>query len=120
MTGIEVPGFISDSELVHRVANCTALVFPSLQEGFGLPIVEAAFVGTPVITSDRPPMNELAPECSLLVDPESSDEITAAMNELCGDAKLRERLSQATAQVRERFGRRRLADSLRRIYQDAA
>jgi glycosyltransferase involved in cell wall biosynthesis len=67
-------------------------VFPSLWEGFGLPIIEAMRCGAPVITSNISCMPEVAGEAALLVDPYSVDEIAAAMVRLHNEPDLRQRL----------------------------
>jgi glycosyltransferase involved in cell wall biosynthesis len=61
---------IDDAELRMEYAACTAVVFASLEEGFGLPILEAQASGRPVITSDRSPMRDVAGDGALFVDPE--------------------------------------------------
>lgn len=85
-------GPASDDQLVYLYKNALALVYPSLYEGFGLPILEAMSVGTPVITSNRSAMSEVAGKAALLVDPSSPGEISEAMNRLKEDSFLRKRL----------------------------
>lgn len=113
---IVIPGFVTPDELVSIVKGAAVSVFPSIEEGFGLPIVESAFLGVPVITSDRAPMNELAPECSVTVDPESVSEIQLAIDRLSRDQVLRGELSAHTKVVRVRFGRDCLAQALAKVY----
>lgn len=72
-------GFVSDEELMGLYCGATALVFPSLYEGFGLPVIEAMACGTPVITSNTSSLKEIAEGYGLLVDPESTSELTDAM-----------------------------------------
>ncbi|WP_100227134.1 glycosyltransferase family 4 protein [Spirulina subsalsa] len=71
-----------------------ALIFPSLCEGFGLPILEAMACGTPVITSNLSALPEVAGEAALLVDPYNTQEIAGAMNAVLQDPNLRETLHQ--------------------------
>ena len=66
---------LSNDEIVNEYKNCDALNFPSLYEGFGQPIIEAQSVGRPVLTSRISPMNEVAGEGAVLVDPYSPESI---------------------------------------------
>jgi glycosyltransferase involved in cell wall biosynthesis len=70
---------VSHDELRAIYASATALVFPSLQEGFGWPIIEAQACGCPVFTSDLPPMNEIGGEGAQYVDPNDGAAIAAAI-----------------------------------------
>ncbi|WP_442511233.1 glycosyltransferase family 4 protein [Novipirellula sp. SH528] len=117
---IVVPGVVSEEQLVAVIKSSRALIFPSLEEGFGLPIVEAAFLGIPVITSNRPPMNQLAPECSLLIDPESTTELAEAMDTLSYDDACHRLLTNATADASKRFDRIHLGQALKHVYTQAA
>lgn len=85
---------VSHDNLVMLYAHAIALVFPSLYEGFGIPIIEAMECGTPVITSDRGAMKEVAGAGAILVDPLSSEEIKEAMRSILADHSLRSRLQQ--------------------------
>ncbi|MFM7180238.1 MAG: glycosyltransferase family 4 protein [Verrucomicrobiales bacterium] len=87
-----VLGRVSDEELVEAYRRCDLVVFTSIYEGFGLPILEAQATGRPVITSNRSSMPEAAGEGALLVNPDSIDEIRAAVVCLCSDNVLRESL----------------------------
>ena len=75
LTGLRFLGPVSDAQLNILYAEAEAFVFPSLDEGFGLPILEAFYHGTPVIAADRPAMVEVAGNAAELVDPESVEEI---------------------------------------------
>ncbi len=72
-------GYVSDEELLALYCGAKALVFPSLYEGFGLPVIEAMACGTPVITSDCSSLKEIAEGHALLVDPKSREQICKAM-----------------------------------------
>jgi glycosyltransferase involved in cell wall biosynthesis len=87
-------GFVSDEELVSLYSACEAFVFPSLYEGFGLPIIEAMACGAPVACSNSSAMPEVADSCGLLFDPRSEEEIYRAMRDLVLDAELRSRMSR--------------------------
>lgn len=70
---IELVDEVSDKELYYLYENMDALFYPSLYEGFGLPIVEAAACKKKIITSNRSSMKEISPSWSLLIDPEEND-----------------------------------------------
>jgi len=72
-------GSVEDEDVVALYRSATALIFPSLFEGFGLPIVEAMACGCPVITSTRGSLAEISGNASVIVDPENVDEISDAM-----------------------------------------
>jgi glycosyltransferase involved in cell wall biosynthesis len=87
-------GYVPRSDLPGLFSGATALVYPSLLEGFGLPIVEAMACGAPVITSNNSSMKEVAGEAALLVDPHSVKEMTDAMSSIAEDQNLRAQLSE--------------------------
>jgi glycosyltransferase involved in cell wall biosynthesis len=70
------------------------LAFPSLDEGFGIPILEAMAAGMPVLTSNRSALEEVAGGAALLVNPESEVELAEALNRMAIDEQLREELKQ--------------------------
>jgi glycosyltransferase involved in cell wall biosynthesis len=82
-------GKISEEALASYYRGATCLVFPSLYEGFGLPVIEAFACGTPVITSNVAALPEISGGASLLVDPNSTHEITVAINRMTADHTLR-------------------------------
>jgi glycosyltransferase involved in cell wall biosynthesis len=103
-------------ELVRLYSSSTALVFPSLGEGFGLPLLEAMQSGCPVITSDRSCLPEVAGGAAMLVDPASPDSIREAMERLANDQGVRERLASAGLERARCFSWRRTADSTVSVY----
>jgi glycosyltransferase involved in cell wall biosynthesis len=66
--GVVLPGFVPEEELAHLYAGATALVQPSLYEGFGLPVAEAMRCGTAVVVSSIPPLLEVAGEAAIPID----------------------------------------------------
>ncbi|MBD3645981.1 MAG: glycosyltransferase, partial [Pseudomonadales bacterium] len=72
----------------------TALVMPSLYEGFGLPALEAMQHGVPVVGANRSSIPEVVGEAGLLVDPESVDDLASAMQRLIDDEPLRQEMAR--------------------------
>ena len=91
---IELPGYVTPAELAGWYARATVFAFPSLDEGFGMPLLEAMAAGTPILTSNRSALPEVAGDAALLVDPEDTDALAAALRQLTIDAELREDLAR--------------------------
>ena len=89
---IHVHGYVDDLLLARLYRSAAALVFPSLEEGFGFPVVEAMSAGLPVVTSNRSSLPEVAGGAARLVDPESTDEIEAGIEDVIVNQDLRQRL----------------------------
>lgn len=87
-----VTGRISEEEKPALYSAARAFVFPSLYEGFGMPVLEAMACGTPVITSDTSSLPEVAGDAALLIDPTSVEAIAEAMVRVVNDAGLRDEL----------------------------
>ncbi|WP_170952571.1 glycosyltransferase family 1 protein [Rhodobacter sp. JA431] len=111
---------LTDAELAAAYAEADILVFPSLSEGFGLPILEAQAVGRPVITSNRSPMSDVAGDAALTVNPEDRAAIRAAVEQLITDAPLRARLVEAGFENVTRFTPQRAAEAYAAIYRRVA
>jgi glycosyltransferase involved in cell wall biosynthesis len=105
-------GHVSDDVLAALYRRANAFIFPSLAEGFGLPVAEAMACGAPVVTSSASSMPEVAGNAALLVDPEDPDEIAAAIERLLGDAGLRRRLRDRGFERARSFSRDALVRSL--------
>jgi glycosyltransferase involved in cell wall biosynthesis len=96
------PGYVADEDKAALISGATALVYPSLYEGFGLPVLEAMACGTPVLTSNVSSLPEVAGDAALLIDPLEVDAIAAGMAHLTADADLRRSLvAKGYAQVRK-------------------
>ena len=88
-------GYLREAELPGLTAGATAFVYPSLYEGFGIPVAQAMAAGVPVITSNASCLPEVAGDGALLVDPHSPEEICAALEKLLSSAELRRTLGAA-------------------------
>lgn len=87
-------GFVPDEKLRHLLSGAIALVFPSRLEGFGLPAVEAAACGTPVVATRASPLPELLEDGGIFVEPGCEREVTAAMRLLLADEQGRVDMGQ--------------------------
>ena len=105
--------------LAGLVQGAKAVLFPSLYEGFGLPVLEAMQLGVPVLTSTQSSLPEVAGEAALLVNPYRTTELAEAIRWLEHDKTLRERMSAAGVEQAGRFSRTvyqaRLAGLYRRV-----
>ncbi len=88
-------GYVDDADLAALYQAADLFVFPSLYEGFGLPVLEAMASGTPVITSNVSSLPEVAGDAALFVDPYNTDAIVAAMRQVLSDADLQQKLRKA-------------------------
>lgn len=92
---IHFPGFVAEADLPVLYSAAAIFIYPSLYEGFGLPILEAMACGIPVIASNRSSLPEVTGDAGLLVDPYDVAAMAAAMNRLLEDHHLRQQLSAA-------------------------
>lgn len=112
-------GFVADADLPALYSAAEAFAFPSVYEGFGLPVVEAMGCGTPVLTSSVSSLPEIAGDAALLVDPFSVDDIATALRRLCLDADLRAHLRAAGLARARSFSWERTAEQTIAVYEDA-
>jgi glycosyltransferase involved in cell wall biosynthesis len=106
---VDFPGWIPRADLLDLFARAWALVYPSLFEGFGLPIVEAMAAGVPVACSGIEPMRSISGDAALHFDPSRPASITAAILRLLDDDRLRARLAAAGPRRAAEFSWRRTA-----------
>lgn len=106
-------GFRTPLEIAALYRTAEALVFPSLFEGFGMPLVEAMMAGCPIACANNSSLPEIAGDAALLFDARSEGAISEAITRITTDAALRERLRQAGA--RQSAGLDRKATALRTI-----
>jgi len=92
---VRVLGFVSDEDLVALYAMCSAFCYPSLYEGFGMPVLEAMQAGAPTITSSVSSLPEVGGDAVRYVDPRRVESIEDGLREVLGSEELRERLRRA-------------------------
>ena len=97
------PGYVADADLPTLLSGALAFVFPSLYEGFGIPVLEAGACEVPVITSNTSSLPEVAGDAALLVDPHDVDAIAEAMYRLVTDPALRAELIRRGRENVKRF-----------------
>jgi glycosyltransferase involved in cell wall biosynthesis len=90
--GIRFTGYVEDEHLPGLYSLARLLAFPSLHEGFGLPILEGMACGTPVVTSNTSALPEVAGDAAVLVDPRDVGSIAAGLDRVLNDSGLREEL----------------------------
>ncbi|MHB8648375.1 MAG: glycosyltransferase family 4 protein [Thermomicrobiales bacterium] len=116
---IESPGRVSEAEKTRLLRSSWVLTLPARYEGFGIPLVEAMMVGTPVVTTDVPACNEIVRdgETGLVVKPDDPAALAAALVRLLGDATLRLRLARAAERdVAKRYEARVVARQFETLY----
>jgi glycosyltransferase involved in cell wall biosynthesis len=109
-------GFITDRELDSLMRRAVFLAYPSLYEGFGIPVLEAMRLGIPVITSSTTALPEVAGDAALLVNPESVDEIWRAMARLLQDGSLRQVLVEKGRQRADPYTWERTSEQYLDLY----
>ena len=110
------PGFVGDDELIALYQMATALVFPSLYEGFGLPILEAMMAGCPVIAAHTSSLPEVAGDAALFVDPLQADEMSETMQRVLHDDTVRSKLIAAGYERAKKFSWEETARMTRNVY----
>ncbi|MGA2881055.1 MAG: glycosyltransferase family 1 protein [Bryobacteraceae bacterium] len=99
---IQVLGYVADSQLEELYQRASILAFPSLDEGFGMPVIDAMARGLPVLTSNVSAMPEIAGDAALLVDPSDVQSIADGLHRLATNSALRDTLVRAgVARARE-------------------
>lgn len=113
-------GHVPNDVLAALYRRANGFVFPSLAEGFGLPVAEAMACGAPVVASRVSSLPEVCGEAGLLVDPENADEIASAIARLLGDQGLRRRLRDRGLERVRAFSREAVVPRLFEVYRRAA
>ena len=109
-------GFVPDQDLPALYRGSLGFLFPSLFEGFGLPILEAMASGCPVLTSNTSSLPEVAGKAALLVDPESETEIAQGILKLFLDEKLRNKLKKMGIAQSQKFSWKKAAEETLNLF----
>lgn len=115
---IVFPGYIPDQDLPLFYSACDFFIFPSLYEGFGLPVLEALKCGAPVLTSNTSSIPEIAADAAVYFDPQDEKNIVSSFFEVFGDAKKIEQLRQRGFDRAAGFSWRKAAEEIHRLYRD--
>jgi glycosyltransferase involved in cell wall biosynthesis len=116
---VRVLGFVSDQQLATLYAHALFLAMPSLYEGFGLPLLEAASRGVPVLTSDIASMPEVAGDAGFLVSPLDVDSIARGLAQMLGEPKFRAELAGHALASAQRFSWDRSARRTMEVFEEA-
>ena len=112
-------GFLDDDQRDWLFANCSAYVFPSLMEGFGLPGLEAMGYGAPVASSNATCLPEVYGEAAHYFDPKDVDDMARAINDILIDKKLRDKLVKKGYEQVKKYSWLTMAEQTHQIYLDA-
>lgn len=112
-------GHLSDDDLRALYSSCRVFVYPSLYEGFGLPLLEAMACGAPVVTSNVGSIVETVGTAARLVSPADAGELAQAITSLLDDSRARDLLSSAGIEHAKKFSWERTAASTWEVYQKA-
>lgn len=110
---VDFVGPVPEAKLPSLYRGAQALIFPSLYEGFGLPILEAMGCGIPVVTSNTTALPEVAGDAALLVDPTSIEQIARATEQIVSDSSLRQHLRWKGLKRCAQFSWQRTAEKVR-------
>ncbi|MGH7926861.1 MAG: glycosyltransferase family 4 protein, partial [Candidatus Binatia bacterium] len=113
---VVLPGFVPNEFLPALYAGAACLLFPSLYEGFGLPVLEAAAVGTPVVTSNVTSLPEIMGDAAVYVNPEDVHDIARGVRRVLEDEKLRETLIEHGRQQARKYSWETCARQTLRLY----
>jgi glycosyltransferase involved in cell wall biosynthesis len=109
-------GFVEEQDKPFLIAGADVFVYPSLYEGFGIPVLEALSCGTPTLTSDSSSLREVAGDAAVLANPESVHDIAAKLGQLLSSQTLRASLAERGIAQASRFSWTRMATQTREVY----
>jgi glycosyltransferase involved in cell wall biosynthesis len=115
---IDVLGYVSAQRLANLYQRASIVAFPSIGEGFGIPVLEAMAHGVPVLTSRAAALPEVAGDAALLVDALRTDEIAGGLIRLAEDSELRKTMSRKGRARAGEFPWRRAVEATRRVYEE--
>ena len=112
-------GYVPNSDLPALYSGAKGFVYPSLFEGFGLPVLEAMACGVPVVTSGVSSLPEVVGQAAILVDPEKTEQIAMALNEIYFNRTLDERLKKMSLAQSKKFSWEKTASQTLKVYREA-
>lgn len=113
-----ITGYITEKEKAVLYRNCEFFVFPSLYEGFGLPVLEAMSFRKAVISSNASSLPEITADSAILVNPKDVDSLVDAIFQLLRDSHLRETLAEKGYQRSKLFSWEKTATEILRVFED--
>lgn len=113
-------GYVPHNHKILLIRSAQAFIFPTFYEGFGLPVLEAMQIGTPVITTNTSSIKEVANKSALLVEPNDIDGMAEAMRKMLTDQEVRHQLITKGKQQAEKFSWERTARETLAVYRKAA
>jgi glycosyltransferase involved in cell wall biosynthesis len=115
---ISVTGYVSNDELARYYSRASVFAFPSLDEGFGMPVLEAMRAGVAVVASDRSAVPEVCGDAALIFDALNDDALAGALGQICQDDALRNRLEKLGGIRASEFSWQRAAAQTWAVYQE--
>lgn len=115
---IEVTGYVSTRQLDRLYRTASIFAFPSLDEGFGIPVLEAMSHRLPVLVSTHPVFREVCGEAALFADPADTDSLSSALQQLMDDSNLRGELADKGQRRSEAFTWERAVDQTWQVYRE--
>ncbi len=116
LENVHFTGFVADEDLAALYSGAEAFVFPSLYEGFGLPVLEAMQCGCPVIASNTSSIPEIAGDAAVLVDPYDEESLSASMWRIHTEPKKREKMSERGIEEAKQYSWSKRADMIFNVY----
>ncbi len=113
-------GYVTHNQKIELMKRAACFAFPSSYEGFGLPVMEAMALGTPVVTSNISSLPEIVGTAALLVDPENELSIAEALKKLIADPALQDKLAKKGIAQAKKFSWRTAAEETLKVYQKVA
>jgi glycosyltransferase involved in cell wall biosynthesis len=114
------PGYVSDTEQLLWYHSASVFVYPSLYEGFGMPVTEALACGVPVVTSNVSSLPEAGATLALTVDPHDTEAMAGAIYQALTDEALRQRCQTQATTVAQQFSARTMAEQTIAVYEQSA
>jgi glycosyltransferase involved in cell wall biosynthesis len=119
VSGLVFTGFVSEKELAVLYKNAQAFVFPSLEEGFGIPVLEAMACGCPVISSNYASLPEVGGEAAIYFDPRNIQDMMEKIEQVLNSSELKKKLKENGLKRSKQFNWKTLAEQTLEVYNSA-